>query len=70
MTPAPLSSKQGWQQVDEIHSGLLAHGIDMDYVEYIVVEVDILNNWPNDTVSNVNFLNSIFARLEVCILYG
>lgn len=62
MMPAPFSSKQGFQQVDEMYTGLHSHG--MTNIDSVKIEIDHLNQWPADTVRNIDFINSMITRLK------
>uniref|UniRef100_A0A1I7TSM8 Glycoside hydrolase family 25 protein n=1 Tax=Caenorhabditis tropicalis TaxID=1561998 RepID=A0A1I7TSM8_9PELO len=59
MTPQPSSSKQGYQQLDEIYQGLTQVGIT---VRSIWIQVTSPTNWPSNANNNVNFINSIVSR--------
>lgn len=59
MTPQPSSSKQGYQQLDEVYQGLNNVGIT---VRSIWIQVTSPTNWPANANSNVNFINSIVSR--------
>ncbi|CAI5442770.1 unnamed protein product [Caenorhabditis angaria] len=59
LTPQPSSTKQGYQQLDEVYQGLTAKGIT---IRSIWIQVTSPANWKNGATANVNFINSIIAR--------
>ncbi|PAV61899.1 hypothetical protein WR25_19025 [Diploscapter pachys] len=59
MTPQPMSSKTGYQQLDEVYNGLNSRGIT---VRAIWIQVTSPINWPTNSNTNINFINSIIAR--------
>ncbi|PIC46736.1 hypothetical protein B9Z55_006331 [Caenorhabditis nigoni] len=59
MTPQPASSKQGYQQLDEVYQGLTQAGIT---IRSVWIQVTSPTNWPASATNNVNFINSIISR--------
>ncbi|KAL6733473.1 hypothetical protein Aduo_004118 [Ancylostoma duodenale] len=59
MIPQPKSSKTGAEQFDEMYDGLKNNNID---IRSVWIQVTLPVNWYSDTLTNVNFLNSILAR--------
>ncbi|CAB3404610.1 unnamed protein product [Caenorhabditis bovis] len=59
MTPQPASSKQGYQQLDEVYNGMTTNGIT---IRAIWIQVTSPANWPGTVQQHINFINSIVAR--------
>lgn len=59
MTPQPKSSKQGYQQFDEVYSGLSTRGIK---VNSIWIQVVSPANWYDTIAPNMAVINSIANR--------
>jgi len=59
MTPQPMSSKAGYQQVDEVYNGLNSRGIT---VRAVWIQVTSPVNWPTNSNTNINFINSMVSR--------
>lgn len=61
MTPQPLSSLQGYQQLDALYNGLNGNGIT---IRSVWIQVTSPANWQKSATTNVNFLNSIISRAK------
>ncbi|CAI2354440.1 unnamed protein product [Caenorhabditis sp. 36 PRJEB53466] len=61
MTPQPVSSYQGYQQLDILYNGLTQNGIT---VRSVWIQVTSPANWLKDTTANINFINSIVSRAK------
>ncbi|KAF1751011.1 hypothetical protein GCK72_017563 [Caenorhabditis remanei] len=61
MTPQPLSSLQGYQQLDLLYNGLTNNGIT---IRSVWIQVTSPANWQKSATTNVNFLNSIISRAK------
>ncbi|CAJ0585582.1 unnamed protein product, partial [Mesorhabditis spiculigera] len=59
MTPQPAGSKTAAQQIDEMYQGLNAAGVT---VRTVWIQVTSPINWPNNQVSNQNFISSLVSR--------
>ncbi|UMM35494.1 hypothetical protein L5515_008091 [Caenorhabditis briggsae] len=61
MTPQPLSSLQGYQQLDLLYNGLTNNGIT---IRSVWIQVTSPANWQKSATTNVNFINSIVSRAK------
>ncbi|CAJ0960034.1 unnamed protein product, partial [Mesorhabditis belari] len=61
MTPQPSSSKSAAQQVDEIYQGLNSAGVT---VRTLWIQVTSPINWPNNQVTNQNFITALTNRAK------
>ncbi|PAV78167.1 hypothetical protein WR25_26181 isoform C [Diploscapter pachys] len=66
MEPSPMSSKQGFQQLDEFYTGITTHGIHLGYVNLVVAWPE---KWSSDINTNINFINSVVTRANQYMRY-
>ena len=66
MSPSPKSSKQGYQQFDEMYFGLFNYNIVIKTIYLQVINPEM---WMTDSSANINFINSTIQRANQYGIY-
>jgi hypothetical protein len=61
VTPQPVGSKTGAQQLDEAYTYLTNFGVN---IRSIWIQVTTPINWPSNAQNNANFINSFLTRAQ------